>query len=39
MIINKKLANFQNIIQFNFKNKDNLQKALIHPSFTKDKKN
>jgi len=38
MIINKKLANFQNIIQFNFKNKDNLQKALIHPSFTKDKK-
>ena len=38
MIINKHLENFQNNIQFNFKNKDNLLKALIHPSFIKDKK-
>ncbi len=38
MIINKHLENFQKNIQFNFKNKDNLLKALIHPSFIKDKK-
>ena len=38
MIINKHLENFQNNIQFNFNNKDNLLKALIHPSFIKDKK-
>jgi len=38
MIIKKHLENFQNYIQFNFKNKDNLLKALIHPSFIKDKK-
>ena len=38
MIIKKHLENFQNNIQFNFKNKDNLVKSLIHPSFVKDKK-
>ena len=38
MIINKHLENFQNNIQFNFNKKDNLLKALIHPSFIKDKK-
>ena len=38
MINKKNLENFQNKIQFNFKNKDNLLKALIHPSFIKDKK-
>ena len=38
MINKKHLENFQNKIQFNFKNKDNLLKALIHPSFIKDKK-
>jgi len=38
MIIKKHLENFQNVIQFNFKNKDNLLKALIHPSYIKDKK-
>jgi len=38
MIINKHLENFQKNIQFNFKNKDNLLTALIHPSFIKDKK-
>ena len=38
MIIKKLLENFQDNIQFNFKNKDNLLKALIHPSFIKDKK-
>jgi len=37
MIIKKHLENFQNNIQFSFKNKDNLLKALIHPSFMKDK--
>jgi len=38
MINKKHLKNFQNKIQFDFKNKDNLLKALIHPSFVKDKK-
>ena len=38
MIIKKHLENFQKKIQFNFKNKDNLLKALIHPSLIKDKK-
>jgi len=38
MITKKHLENFQNEIQFNFKKKDNLQKALIHPSFIQDKK-
>ena len=34
----KQLESFQKNIQFNFKNQDNLLKALIHPSFIKDKK-
>ena len=38
MITQKHLENFQNVIQFSFKNKDNLLNALIHPSFIKDKK-
>ena len=38
MIINKNLESFQNKIQFNFQNKDNLLKALIHPSYIKTKK-
>jgi len=38
MITKKHLENFQNEIQFNFKKKDNLLKALIHPSFIQDKK-
>jgi len=38
MIIKKHLEDFQKKIQFNFKNKNNLLKALIHPSFIKDKK-
>jgi len=38
MILQKKLDNFQKKIQFNFRKKDNLIKALIHPSFIKEKK-
>ena len=38
MIIKKDLESFQNKIQFNFQNKDNLLKALIHPSYIKSKK-
>jgi len=37
MISKKHLEDFQKKIQFNFKNNNNLLKALIHPSFIKDK--
>ena len=37
MIKKQKLESFQKIINFKFKNIDNLYKALIHPSFTKEK--
>ena len=38
MILKKKLENFENFINFKFKNKQNLINALIHPSFIKEKK-
>ena len=38
MISNKKLQKFEKEIQFTFKNKENLLKALIHPSYILEKK-
>ena len=38
MISNKNIEIFQKIINYNFKNKDNLISALIHPSYIKEKK-
>ena len=38
MISNKDIISFENIINFHFKDKSNLINALIHPSFTKEKK-
>ena len=39
MISEKNIKNFEKIINFQFKNKNNLINCLIHPSFTKEKKN
>ena len=38
MISQKKLISFQNNINFEYKNVNNLLKALIHPSYIKEKK-
>ena len=38
MILKKKIDNFENFINFKFKDKQNLINALIHPSFLKEKK-
>ena len=37
MILKKNIQNFERIIKFEFKNKDNLIQALVHPSFIKKK--
>ena len=39
MISEKKINIFENKINFQFKNRDNLLNCLIHPSFIIDKKN
>ena len=38
MIFKKNIENFERTIEFEFNDKNNLIKALIHPSFIKDKK-
>ena len=38
MILKKNIQNFERIIKFEFKNKNNLIQALVHPSFIKKKK-
>ena len=38
MILKKKLDNFEKFIKFNYKNKQNLINALIHPSYIQEKK-